>query len=1191
MKSTWQTATLSVPVDAFNASTQLTIKLGVVAGSNLQIPASSNACFFYFDNVTFFIKYKPTPASIKLGIKDDTYSKRWNATGSAGSGTLTITPTTPWSPGPMLFHFVTNASGVSFSYTSTMYASRSTQTNYCIFTVHDDTRTTWYLNYSTPTNIGGYQNYNTSVYVPGDWLSGGLVSQIKFGGIVVTNYGTASVNSSTSVIKIPASVFAPNPPRFLLEISAMSPNYVGPSSLRTLLFTQGNTTNNPGPNNWINATSFVPKNITRLACYIKNGSGGIPLNVASFNATIRLYNASSGKPTSSVWSVYPNSIGFLNVTLRPWADKNVTHFDGTKLRATSWYFCINWTNRYETANGIATFTTNSTPSVLIPTTLTSPGQPYTGTYYRGFTVVALYKDARDGSNIPQPFPGTQGLWWNWNGTGTPQSMTRQSNGTWTATITGPQAYLHYAPQGTWIQINASKNGYVSQSILVRVFVRDEFTTGSAPGFAVPYASYAWNNTITTSLTYLDADNGSKAIVGATLLLNSTWSNNTKIGSSGMAWWYRDLRNGTYQMFIKGNATSTGTSTWSFTVKVNKTYYNVATFGLNGFNIRDKLTTYSYYSLSVVTPWGDNATFLITYRDLDASGIPPIFGATLTCAWRSGILNKDYFVTQFSNGTYEFKLNVTGLNLGTYSCSFGFSKAHYAAIATINAEFTIRNIYTSLSSPTPQMAVSWMDNTTVVLVYKDIDHNSNISFASWDTVKIYDKYTGQNYTLQFIFNIYLNPTSHSWNLRINGSLPIGDYTLWIHCSVPTANGYYVDEWLSPTLSIGPISTSLVQQPTTVLTPVWGDQGRIVVNYTDRNGRPILNASVGVFINSLIPWSAYENGGGIYTIFLDTTNVTVTPSYFPTIVQLSKGNYTTATISLLGTDQLTVGPILTRINWIANPPEITRGQVANLTFQFWDKSHNLPILNASVTLSGGGINSSRYNVYELGNGTYVVILQTDWIPEQGATFTLSLTKTNYETYNENVPIRFSTGGFSLMTVLMIGGGSGGVVIIAVLGFIMYRRSKIPFVIKKIDQSMKLISRGEMPQPVPMRTRDEILSNIFQDKLAILSKEKLEEPRKQPKKGAKKPEVASETHTVEALPRKPEEVTEKRASEAEARAFEEPAAAEPEEADVDLIARELEKLESKGESEPTGEKDLIKREIEELEKEAKKKKKKGN
>jgi hypothetical protein len=180
---------------------------------------------------------------------------------------------------------------------------------------------------------------------------------------------------------------------------------------------------------------------------------------------------------------------------------------------------------------------------------------------------------------------------------------------------------------------------------------------------------------------------------------------------------------------------------------------------------------------------------------------------------------------------------------------------------------------------------------------------------------------------------------------------------------------------------------------------------------------------------------------------------------------------------------------------------------------------------------------------------------------------------------------------MTVLMIGGGSGGVVIIAVLGFIMYRRSKIPFVIKKIDQSMKLISRGEMPQPVPMRTRDEILSNIFQDKLAILSKEKLEEPRKQPKKGAKKPEVASETHTVEALPRKPEEVTEKRASEAEARAFEEPAAAEPEEADVDLIARELEKLESKGESEPTGEKDLIKREIEELEKEAKKKKKKGN
>lgn len=145
----------------------MTIKVGLRAGSTLQIN-STRTGIFYFDNVTFYIKYKPTPTSIKLGIVDSN-DKRWNiTTGTWGSGSLTMTPSSPWngtgSPYPTAaFNFVTNGtngkayyntSSVSFNYASTMYARHWVLTDSATFTVSDDTRTLWTLSYDTPNDIG-----------------------------------------------------------------------------------------------------------------------------------------------------------------------------------------------------------------------------------------------------------------------------------------------------------------------------------------------------------------------------------------------------------------------------------------------------------------------------------------------------------------------------------------------------------------------------------------------------------------------------------------------------------------------------------------------------------------------------------------------------------------------------------------------------------------------------------------------------------------------------------------------------------------------------------------------------------------------------------------------------------------------------------------------------------------------------
>jgi hypothetical protein len=1392
----WGTISQTISNSVLNHSSTITFGIGVYIGTNLEINSSVNPRF-YFTNVTFFIKYKPNPAFIKLGIYDDANvpNARWNiAAGTYGSGTLFInaSTSTPWTGSSATFHILFNGTNgkigynltsTTFSYLSTMYVRRSTKTNYCIFTVHDDTTTTWYLNYSTPTSISGYQNYNVSVYVPPDWLSGGLVTQITFGGIAVTNYATASVNSTASVIKIPASVFSPNPPRFLLVISATSPNYLGPSTVRTLLYTEVNTTNSPGPSNWNNVTYFIPKNMTRLEGVIRNASGGIPANVGSFTVSVNLYNASTAsQPFTSKswsWSRTPDHNGMFNVTLNPWSGSNVTF--GASSSAALWYFAVNCTNNYEAGSGIARFTTNKTVSTITSTTLTSPGAPYSVPYGNSFTLTAQYRKQSNNGNVSSAMVN-----WYWSNQANTSSMTESPaySGTYTVTIGISAAEAHY---GTYnINITATKTGFATQSILVQVSVRNISTTGSAASFTVPYQTYPWNYTLQTSMTYTDVDH-SRGVVGANLYVNKTCANATIVGASGIRWWYKYSGNGgTYWIFFNAtNSTPTGTHAWVFNVTASKPYYQVVSFNLNGFYIRDRQTSYTASYLSKTTPWGTNATFCMTFLDQDAggAGIP---GASATCNWTNG-----YAVKDLGNGTYRFSLSVTNLVPQIFSVSFSFSKTHWVSISGISAQVQIRKINTELysNSPSNTITVYWGDNQTALLIYKDLDHNVNISAASWSGVLANNTQTGANWTSSLVYNIRFNSTYGCWTLTVNGSFPVGTYTLWIHVQVSARFGYYADQWLALSLVIQPIPTSSATLPMSVLTVVWSDPGKIVVNYTDidHHGRPILSASILVSIDpSILVSPAYNNGSGIYTVFLYTNGSQASRYPYPFTLQLSKTNYASSIISgslqinpistnlTLPTqeiwvaygDQLTfnvtyrdvnhnlgisgalvdcnwtitglqgstdllngnytfnlnstlrgeglftieinatktnyvglseyytfvigvvpttltlhgtpqpapwgsplpvllyynrtgtassvAGPVIVSTNWTnpVQPPsqlpgqwEITlnttglpegtywvnitmskqyyvlkwliipvtiryrhmklqislqrsvqQGYFENITIQLSDLDNSLAgVTGAFLNASGRGLSSSSCVIKELGNGAYEVDVPTSSLPIGNFTLNITVEKAHYSVIIGSGQVSFivtSPPGLPLPTVIMIGGGSSGAVVLAILGYVMYRRRKIPFVIKKIDQSIRLINRGEVLEPVPMKTRTEMTGGILQAKLAILSKEKLEEPgKKKEKKETKSAKLASESGTEQ-----PQVITGEAASregipEQKAGTFETRKEAEPGEADVALIAEELEKLETKGGPESIRETDLIKREMDELEKEAKKKKKKSD
>jgi hypothetical protein len=973
---TWQTASVAIPSSQLQGNSSVTVKLGVYSGTALQI-LSGTYRGFYFDNVTFFAQYAPSPKSIKLAIYDDANARTYldNDT-TSGSGSLTFNAFKAWtgsgSPYPKVtFHFQNNAtngntnynvSTVKFNYASTLYARRSASTGYCSFTVHDDTKTTWYCNYSTPSDINGYQNYNASVYIPTDWIWNGSAIQpfsVKFAGADVTNYVPVQVNSTIWVIKIPASVFAPSPGGKPIEIStSYAPNYLGPSTLRTLLFTQCKTATS-----WINSTSFITSNVTRLVGYIKNMTGP-PRNVQnpSFPVTVRIFNESGSGYKSNIWTVTPNINGSFFVTLNPWSVNNVTYISSGNPTPINWRFEASWTNGNESASGIARFTTNNVASRFKQTSpLTTPGSPYTATFFRGFTLFAVYKNLSNGVAISPSMGATVTM--NWNGSKPNQQMH------WNVTaqnyyfyVNSSWAYSHYAPQGTWIQINATSSLYINQTTMTRVYVRDELTTGSAPGFSVPYTTYYWNTMTTTTLTYLDSDNGSSGISGATLKVNNTLQNNP-IGTSGIRWNYTYQGNGAYQLTFFTNTTKTGLSSWSFVAALNKTHYQPASFNLNGFNIRDRYTTSTEPFYSVTEPWSFNATFYVTYLDQDAGGAP-VLGANWVCTW-----TKAYVVTRFSNGTYKFSLSVAGLSPNTYVFGITLYKSHWANITLTNLQVVIRPINTALSLSSGSLTMFWGQNESAQLIYKDLDHvpNVNISFASWASVLAYDSQTGANWSSSLVYNIRLNSAYGSWTLTVNGSLPVGTYTLWIHFWVQNATGYYVGQYLYPTLTINSITTSLTQKGGT-LTVVWGDPGRIIVNYTDsvHNGKPIPGAIVTVVVDpSIQVLPPIDNGSGLYTIVFLTNNSFPRPYPYPFTIQFLKTHYSSNTIS----GNLQINKISTELT-VPGSINVTYNNPLTFKVYFEDLNHTVGIVSNPtfyVVLVSCNWTSGSYAT-DLGNGTY-------------------------------------------------------------------------------------------------------------------------------------------------------------------------------------------------------------------------------
>ncbi|MFX1449336.1 MAG: hypothetical protein ACFFCM_00755, partial [Promethearchaeota archaeon] len=309
-----------------------------------------------------------------------------------------------------------------------------------------------------------------------------------------------------------------------------------------------------------------------------------------------------------------------------------------------------------------------------------------------------------------------------------------------------------------LKINASKNGYVNQEIIISINIRNIYTNLT---FVQP-SPVGIDRNVTIQLKYGDIDN-SILISDANITISS------KIGAQ-----YWPLTNFSYEeVSPPGNYTITfNTSifgsggTYVIYVTAYKSNYANATTPISIF-VSDITTTLTSPQIGgLFVPWGKNITIDLFYNESLTQGIS---GATVKCDWDSGY----YTIQEVGAGQYNLTLNTTIKTIGTYTLKINASKAKYET-REIFISINIRNIYTNLTFVQPS-PVGIDRNVTIQLEYGDIDNGTLISSANM----VVSSQVGAQYWSVSNFSYQEVAPSGTYNLTFNTSIFGGGGTYVIY----------------------------------------------------------------------------------------------------------------------------------------------------------------------------------------------------------------------------------------------------------------------------------------------------------------------------------------------------------------------------------------------------------------------------
>jgi len=309
-------------------------------------------------------------------------------------------------------------------------------------------------------------------------------------------------------------------------------------------------------------------------------------------------------------------------------------------------------------------------------------------------------------------------------------------------------------------------------------------------------------------------------------------------------------------------------------------------------------------------------------------------------------------------------------------------------------------------------------------------------------------TADNYDVHLYWNELLNVTVFYHFEENTTGIDSADFRQILVGSAPLenmneiGNGYYYKIVDTSTLTAGTITSIYVNtsksdhasqtilirlfvesrktrvttdSPSSTIILPWSGTFTLTVNYSDivtGTDDFIIDAKLRNVTDPGLPVPSYQNwGNGTYTIFFDGNTAEGTYSI---LLNFSKSNYQTKFLSY----ELTIRPVFTLAVGYASPPSIPWGDNVSILLTFFDTEFSQGISGALITFPGQGIwesNWTDYWLFDLGNGNYLLILDTTKVPPgiQTYTLTLTFTKDHYQTTQTVVPFQIT----DVQTILLI------------------------------------------------------------------------------------------------------------------------------------------------------------------------------
>lgn len=520
-------------------------------------------------------------------------------------------------------------------------------------------------------------------------------------------------------------------------------------------------------------------------------------------------------------------------------------------------------------------------------------------------------------------------------------------------------------------------------------------------------------------------------------------------------------------------------------------------------------------------WKDNVTFYVWLKAGDPASIPIYADSINFTIYDSsgGIVVSAIGMNLVEEGLYSYTFNTStvgdiGLLAGeTYTVTVtARTNSSYVNPTPTSIFLPLQNcpveVYSAYSLENPIVA-TWFEPLhlampAITVRLTDIQNglrinNANVTYTIIGTTHVNDV---MNFTGNGIYQV---------NETVVDSLITGNFTISIVSSLQnyTIPVYYIR------LSIN-LAASLILAPSKVQ-GYFNENISVQVNLVRAdNLNPILGANVTWSIQGTNLTGTLTDPDNIGQYSGQIPNGTLTSGSYGLIVQASKENYLTKfeyiTLEVLGTTT-TLGSMILIPQLFGGPSDYLFAgplvQVENswtlvpVTFTYLDANGN-PVPNATITVTGGlpvfdigsgtfkGVSASEVRALQVGAGTYLVLVPISGFPPSSLPLSIVAQAPNYEAQQTPLVVSIKEKAIALAPGVRVPVSTFIITLAAVaiptglfLTYTFIKRARIPYIIKRIDELIRAISRGEKVT-VKLIPRDKVIGDILREELAIVGVE---------------------------------------------------------------------------------------------------------